>query len=259
MRPVINLKSLNEWVEPQHFKMEGLGTLTELLRVNDWMVKMDLKDAYFTVPIHVAHQPMCRFQVGLEHYQFTCLPFGLSCASWVFTKVMKPVTILFWSMGVRMIIYIDDILLMAESTEQVTLHLEALLYLLTGLGFIINMPKSLTSPTKQIQFLGLQMHSTMLQLSLPGEKLHNIRLEVSQNLRKDQVTACQLAQVIGKLHATSQAVLPAPLFYQSLQGDLRRVLSTSNQNYSALLISPSQPRKSYFGGRRDSPYRIAKP
>ena len=45
-----------------------------------------------------------------------------------------------------MVIYIDDILLMAE---QVTLHLEALLYLLTGLGFIINVPKSLTSPTQQ--------------------------------------------------------------------------------------------------------------
>ena len=102
-----------------------------------------------------------------------------------------------------MIIYIDDILLMAESAEQVTLHLEALPYLLTGLGFIINMPKSVTSPTQQIEFLGLQVHSTTLQLSLPGEKLHHIRLEVSHTLRKDQVTARQLAKVIEKLHATS--------------------------------------------------------
>ena len=40
----INLKKLNEWVKPQHFKIEGMGTLKELLRVNDWMVKVDLKD-----------------------------------------------------------------------------------------------------------------------------------------------------------------------------------------------------------------------
>jgi len=33
-------------------------------------------------------------------------------------------------MGVHMVIYIDDILLMAESAEQVTLNLEALVYLL---------------------------------------------------------------------------------------------------------------------------------
>jgi len=127
MRPVINLKRLNKWVEPQHFKMKGLGILRELLRLNDWMMKVDLKNAYFTVPIHVTHQPMLHFQVGLEHCQFTCLTFGLSCESWVFTKVMKPVAIFLWSMGVRMIIYIDNMLLMAESATQVTLHLEALL------------------------------------------------------------------------------------------------------------------------------------
>ena len=39
-----------------------------------------------------------------------------------------------------MTIYIDDILLMAESAASVTLHLEALLCLFTGLGFIINVP-----------------------------------------------------------------------------------------------------------------------
>ena len=233
MRPVINLKRLNEWVKPQHFKMEGIGTLKELLRVNDWMVKVDLKDAYFTVPIHVDHQPMLRFQVGLEHYQFTCLLFGLSCAPWVFTKVMKPVAIFLRSMGVRMVVYIDDILLMAESAEQVTLHLEALLYLLTGLGFIINAPKLVTSPTQQIEFLGLWVNSTTLHLSLPGEKLHHIRLEVSQTLQKDQVTARHLAQVIGKLHTASQAVLPVSLFYRSVQGDLQKVLSSNNQDYTA--------------------------
>ena len=36
MKQVVNLKRLNEWVKPQHFKMEGIGTLKELLRVNDW-------------------------------------------------------------------------------------------------------------------------------------------------------------------------------------------------------------------------------
>ena len=35
MRPVINLKRLNNWVEPQQFKMEGLRTLKEILRMND--------------------------------------------------------------------------------------------------------------------------------------------------------------------------------------------------------------------------------
>ena len=51
-RPVINLKQLNGFVEYQHFKMEDISVLKDLLRPNDWMVKLDLKDAYFCVPMH---------------------------------------------------------------------------------------------------------------------------------------------------------------------------------------------------------------
>ncbi|XP_068734583.1 uncharacterized protein [Montipora capricornis] len=49
-RPVINLKELNSYVTYQHFKMEGLYLLKHLVQTGDWMIKIDLKDAYFTVP-----------------------------------------------------------------------------------------------------------------------------------------------------------------------------------------------------------------
>jgi len=43
-RPVINFKSLNQFVKAAHFKMEGL--LPDLLQPGNWMAEMDLKDAY---------------------------------------------------------------------------------------------------------------------------------------------------------------------------------------------------------------------
>ena len=51
-RTVINLKSLNKFVYTEHFKMEGIHILRDLLRAGDWMTKVDLKDAYFIVPVH---------------------------------------------------------------------------------------------------------------------------------------------------------------------------------------------------------------
>ena len=118
LSPVINLKNLNEWVTFQRFKMESMGTLRKLLKKNDWMVKVYLKYAYYTVhPIHPSHHSYLRFMVGQQHYQFTCLSSGLSCAPWVFTKVMKPIVIFLCSMGVRMIVYIDNILLMGGSDQ----------------------------------------------------------------------------------------------------------------------------------------------
>ena len=157
-----------------------------------------------------------------------------------------------------MIVYIDDILLLGESASQVEGHLEALIFLLTGLGFIINVPKSITTPTQQIEYLGMQVDSTSQQLTLPGEKLHHIRMEVNQHLQRPQVTARQLAQLIGKLHATCPAVPPAPLFYRSLQGDLQRALISSNQDYNtSLSLSPPaleelqwwQEKLSHYNGK----------
>ena len=80
MRPVIILKRLNQWMSAEHFKMEGISTLRDLLRPGDWFVKVDLKDAYFTVSIDSSHQQYLRFMLDRENYQFTCLPFSLSCA-----------------------------------------------------------------------------------------------------------------------------------------------------------------------------------
>ena len=137
-------------------------------------------------------------------------------------------------------LYIDDILLISDTAVQVESHLEALIFLLTGLGFIINVPKSTTTPTQQIEFLGLKVDSVSMHLSLPAEKLHHIRMEVRQHLQRPQMTARLLAQLIGKLNAASQAVLPTPLSYWSLQGDLQRALSLTNQNYNAVLSLSTQ-------------------
>ena len=42
--------------------MEGIHTLKEIVRPNDWMVQVDLKDAFFTVPIHNTHKQYLRFR-----------------------------------------------------------------------------------------------------------------------------------------------------------------------------------------------------
>ena len=129
-RPIINLKRVNQFIPHHHFKMEGIHMLKDLLKQGDFMAKIDVKDAYFAVPISEPDRKYLRFRWRNIIYQFNCLPFGLSCAPWVFTKITKAATAVLREMGIRLIVYIDDMLVMAESETLLKDHIAGTVYLL---------------------------------------------------------------------------------------------------------------------------------
>ena len=61
MRPVINLKPLNEFVQKIHFKMENIQTVLNFIARGDSMILIDLNDAYFSVQIFPPHWKYLRF------------------------------------------------------------------------------------------------------------------------------------------------------------------------------------------------------
>ena len=174
-KPVINLKPLNCFIPYEHFKMESIHMLKDLLKKGDYMVKIDLKDAYLTVPIWQNHQKYLRFLWRDSLLEFACLPFGLASAPRVFTKLLKPVLSILRQRGIRLIVYLDDILLMAPSVEQVLQHAASTLNLLEGLGFTVNYLKSVLVPSQQMEFLGSLVNSLDQSLSLPRDKIRKIQ------------------------------------------------------------------------------------
>ena len=66
----------------------------------------------------------------------------------------------------------------------------------TVLGFIVNQEKSVFTLTQKIKFLGLEIDSRLMELSLPGAKLRQIKGEAL-------VSARSLSQFIGKLNAAA--------------------------------------------------------
>ena len=101
-------------------------------------MKIDLKDAYFSIPIDAHYRKFLCFQVEGKLYQFNCLPFGLASAKWVFTKILRPVISLGRELGMHLVVYIDDILLMAESKEKTRDQANSLIYLMNCLWFTVN-------------------------------------------------------------------------------------------------------------------------
>ena len=51
INPVINLKFLNSFIPYQNFRIEGMHLIKDLLQEHDFLIEIDLKDAYFGIPL----------------------------------------------------------------------------------------------------------------------------------------------------------------------------------------------------------------
>ena len=87
--PVVNLKYLNRNIQYQHFKMEGLFLLKEMLLPRDKMYKIDLKDVYFAIPLSVKSRKEVRFQWKGLLYELYWICFRLSPDFLISTKLLK--------------------------------------------------------------------------------------------------------------------------------------------------------------------------
>ena len=88
-RPVINLKSLNQFIYTQHFTMETNTNLRTMLLKDNWTVTTDILDAYLAVPLNEEFKDYVAFQYQDQTYQFLCMPFGLNYVARAFRKTMK--------------------------------------------------------------------------------------------------------------------------------------------------------------------------
>ena len=216
-RPILNLRNLNQYVPYIHFKMESLKEVKNLLRRNDFMVKIDLKDAYFTVPLHPSSRKYVRFRWKNLIYQFLCLCFGLGPAPRLFTKLMKVPMSILRRLGIRLIIYLDDILIFGSSQEEIELARDTTLYLLENLGFVINREKSELTPARIMEFLGVLINSMDLSMSLTEAKILSLTKLCNQALDNQYMSLRDLSKLVGKLISTSAAITPCMLQVRHLQ------------------------------------------
>ena len=217
MRPVINLKALNRFLEPVHFKMEHLLTILPLLERGSYMTSLDLKDAYFSLPIAKAFRKYLRFSWRGELYEFQCLCFGLSPAPYFFTKVMKPPFSLLRREGIRCSYYIDDSFYTDRDPARLRRSSERALHLLESLGFQMNLQKSSFNPSTTLIHLGFVIDTLSMKISLPEDKLSRIVQACASVIDLKKVSIRHLASIIGLLVSSLLAVRYGRLHYRHLE------------------------------------------
>lgn len=234
MRTVIDLSSLNKYLDPPQFSMTKNSDVRSALHKGLWAASVDLKDAYFQVPIHPAARKFFRVAWGGKVYQFKALPFGLSTAPWLFTLIVKPLVAHMHALGFQMFAYLDDWLVIGESREACQKAVDSLVTLAVSLGFRINYDKSELTPSQKFVFLGMEFDLTEGLLRPTLARLAKISDVVSRILNQP-VSAREWLSFLGLLNATYDMVDLGRLKGRPLQrflasqwkqssGDLRDVI-----------------------------------
>jgi len=130
--------------------------IRDLLREGDWMASIDLKDAYLSVTIWQGHCKYLKFPRQGSLYEFQSLPFSLSSAPRVFTKLLKPILARLPSSRYEVK---DDMLVMAKSKLKLESHIAQITSLLESLGFVVNRENFQLVPAQEIQYLGFMVDS----------------------------------------------------------------------------------------------------
>ena len=217
-RMIIDLSQLNNFVHKISFKMENKDTIKSMMCLNDFLVSIDLKQAFHSVSLHPESRRLTTFDFDGQRFAYNVLPFGLSSSPRIFTKILKTVISFLRNKGVRLSFYLDDILICANSLKKVLSDLETTMSLLKDLGFRINLQKSCLSPSQEISHLGYIWNSSNLTIRLPLEKVAKIKSLCQfcfSNPNKCNLRT--LASLLGLLVNASNGFKFAPLHFRRFQ------------------------------------------
>ncbi|KAI2645552.1 ORF V: Enzymatic polyprotein [Labeo rohita] len=146
---------------------------------------------------------------------YKVLPFGLSLSPRVFTKVTEAALSPLWRMGIRILNYLDDWLLIAHSRDVLCEHRDLVLRDLSHLGLQVNREKSKLSPVQRISFLGVELDSVNMTARLTNERAQSVLNCLNSYRHKTAVPLKTFQRLLGHM-AAAAAVTPLGLLHMRL-------------------------------------------
>ena len=220
-RPVIDLSTLNTFIRQTPFKMETVASVLNAVQENDLLASLDLKDAYFQVPVHPSSRKFLRFVSQGTVYQFRVLCFGLSTAPQVFTRVFAAVSAWAHSRGIRLLRYLDDWLVLASSETKARQHVQDLLLLCHVLGIVVNKEKSDLTPSRSASYLGMTIDTVAGKVSPSRARVEKFLRLAGNFVMMNSPPALQWEVLLGHLSSLEKLVPRGRLRLRSMQWQLK--------------------------------------
>ena len=196
------------------FSYNSVDDVAEAMTQGDFLATTDIKDAYRAICIH----PRDRGRQGL-HWDFPpekgdgCtymednrLCMGLSSSPYVFSKVSDFVVRCAVREGVhRVVNYLDDFCIISGSYGEGRRDQQVMIAVLRRLGFNVSFAKVI-SPSTSVRFLGINIDTERLEMSLPEDKLTKLKGILEEFRGRRKATRRELERLGGLLAHCSKVI-----------------------------------------------------
>lgn len=205
-------QALNDYALNNPFRFQSLQDAVKLISPNSFLAKVDLSNAYRSVKIHKSNYVGTGLHwtfTGDHHPTYmvdTRLPFGARLSPEIFHHLGQAVCRIMARRGYpSLIVYLDDFLVVGDSYDECRATMMELLGLLRRLGFAINY-KKVEGPKQCLTFLGIQLDVSNMTLSLPVDRIRDLRDFLERTVALKKMTKRQLMSLAGKLNWATQVV-----------------------------------------------------
>ena len=147
-----DFRDMNKILVPESHPFPLISDLIEKTRDCLWFTAVDINSAFWAIPIRESDRYKTGFVTAKNHYEWSCLPFGLKTSSSVFQRILSGV-LRRHKLDNFCSNYIDDILIFSKSFEEHLSHMEALFKALQSEGFRLKFIKC-EFATHTIRYLG---------------------------------------------------------------------------------------------------------
>ena len=214
-RLMVNMRYVNRHLGRKDFKFEGMRDLADLAEKGDHAVSYDLMSGYYHVDLHPRSRTFVGFKWEGRYYVYNCLPFWLSTAPWVFSKVMREL-VMFWRRdSIKVLPYLDDFMFMKHGFWQCARMARKVEGDFIRAGLKINVPKCSTIPAQQRRQLGFDVDFEDGVFRVPPDRCDALKRAVDALLsaRHGRVQARRLASVTGTVLSTPLSWGPVTQLY----------------------------------------------
>ena len=213
-RLILDLRHMNSFIFKQKFKCEDLSVAIQIFNQGCHLFKFDLKSGYHHIEIFPAHRKFLTFAWDFgtgssRYFQFCVLPFGLSSAPFIFTKMFKPLLKSWRSRGIPIAIFLDDGLGGGSDPVSARINSLAVHSDLLKSGLVPNEDKSQWEPIQIITWLGVILNTIDGSIKATDERIATLSRDL-ENLSTGQnptrVHVKRVASVAGQIISLSSCV-----------------------------------------------------